>query len=170
MTDSVAIGVDGCRGGWLAVIAAGGRLSICKRPTFRALAELHPHATVVVDVPIGLFEDPRPVGRECDQLARELLGERRSSVFSPPARRYLAAKRFEEVRGMSIQRFSIRDKIKELDDFITPSLQDRIFEGHPELSFRTLFGRPPQSGKKSQAGNLERRHALATVPGDPFSQ
>ena len=170
MTDLAAIGVDGCRGGWLAAIATAGRVTLRKRPTFRELADSHPQATIVVDVPIGLFERPRPGGRECDQLARQLLGERRSSVFSPPARRYLSAQRFEEVSGMSIQSFSIRDKIKELDDFITPPLQNRILEGHPEVSFTTLVGRPMRSGKKSQAGNLERRLAMATSPGDPFSQ
>jgi len=167
MTDSTALGVDGC---WLAVIAAGGRMTVRKRPTFRELAESHTQATIVVDVPIGLFEDPRPGGRECDQLARQLLGVRRSSVFSAPPRHYLAAQRFEEVSGMSIQSFSIRDKIKELDDFITSSLQDRVFEGHPEVSFAHLAGQPMQSGKKSQAGNLERRQALATAPGNPFLQ
>ncbi len=152
------------------MIAAGDRMAARKFPTFHQLAESHPQAFVVVDVPIGLFDDPRPGGRECDQLARELLGDRRSSVFSPPARRYLAAERFEDVSGMSIQSFSIRDKIKELDDLMTPSLQNRILEGHPEVSFRALVGRPLQSGKKSQAGNLERRGALATASGDPFSQ
>ena len=164
------MGVDGCRGGWLAVIAAGGRLTISKRATFQDLVELHPHATIVVDVPIGLFEDPRPGGRECDQLARQILGNRRSSVFSPPARRYLAAERFEQVSGMSIQSFSIRDKIKELDDFINPTLQTRILEGHPEVSFARLVGQPMQSGKKSHAGNLERREALRAAAGDPFSR
>ncbi len=139
-------------------------------PTFRELAELYPNATIVVDVPIGLFEDPRPDGRECDQLARQQLGDRRSSVFTPPARRYLAAERFQEVSGMSIQSFSIRGKIKEIDDFITPTLQNRILEGHPEVSFKTLVGEPMRSGKKSKAGKLERRQALHTAPGDDFLQ
>lgn len=170
MTNSVAIGVDGCRGGWLAVIAAGSRMTLRRRPIFRELAESYPNATIVVDVPIGLFEDPRPGGRECDRLARQLLGDRRSSVFSPPARRYLAAQSFNEVSGMSIQSFSIRYKIKELDDFITLSLQNRILEGHPEVSFTRLVGHAMRSGKKSQAGNLERRQALSTVAGDPFSR
>lgn len=169
MGDVVAVGVDGCRGGWLAAIATDGRVSIRRELTFRRLAESHPNAVIIVDVPIGLFDRPRPGGRECDQLARELLGDRRSSVFSPPLRRYLAAKHFSEVRGMSIQSFSIRDKIKELDDFITPSFQERIVEGHPEVSFRTLAGRPLQSGKKSEAGNQERRRALASAAGNSFS-
>ncbi len=71
---------------------------------------------------------------------------------------------------MSIQSFSIRDKIKELDEFISPALQNRIFEGHPEVSFKTLVGRPLQFGKKSQAGSLERRRALATAADAPFSE
>ena len=71
---------------------------------------------------------------------------------------------------MSIQSFNIRDKIKEVDDFITPTLQDRILEGHPEVSFARLVGRPMESGKKSEAGTLERRQALRSVAGDAFSQ
>ena len=71
---------------------------------------------------------------------------------------------------MSIQSFNICDKIKEVDDFITPTLQNRILEGHPEVSFARLIGRPMQSGKKSHTGNLERRQALRNVAGDAFSQ
>ncbi len=169
MTDPVVIGVDGCRGGWLAVIAADGGLIIRKCPTFLELAESYPDAIMVIDVPIGLFEEPPPGGRDCDQLARKLLGARWPSVFSPPARRYLAAERFEDVRGMSIQSFSIRDKIKEVDDFISPTLQNQIFEGHPEVSFARLVGQPMQSGKKTHPGNLERRAALGAAADDPFS-
>ncbi len=170
MTDAMAIGVDGCRGGWLAVISARGRMTVCKCPTFRELAEAHPQAIIVVDVPIGLFEDPRVGGRECDQRARRILQNRSSSVFSPPARRYLASERFEDVSGMSIQAFNIRSKIREVDDFITPGLQDRILEGHPEVSFATLLGQPMQTGKKGQVGRLERSRGLRSVDGDPFAR
>jgi predicted RNase H-like nuclease len=151
-------------------VIAGAQMRVRKYSTFREIANSYPEATIVVDVPIGLFEDVRPGGRECDRLARQLLGYRSSSVFSAPARRYLAARRFEEVLGMSIQSFSIRDKVKEVDDFIAPERQNRILEGHPEVSFARLVGRPMQSGKKTYAGNLERREALRFAPGDPFSE
>jgi predicted RNase H-like nuclease len=101
-------------------------------------------------------------------LARQILGKRGSSVFSPPARCYLAVERFADTTGMSIQSYSIRGKIKELDDLMTPSLQHQIREAHPELSFARIAGHPMIFGKKSRAGKIERKHALSGLPGDPF--
>src|SRR5713226_6413789 len=83
-------GVDGCKGGWFAVFfESDGKGFRAKR--FDLLTEVltfEPKAKVVaVDVPIGLLDKAEPGGRDCDRLARELLGQPRArSVFSPPVR------------------------------------------------------------------------------------
>ena len=93
-------GVDGCKGGWIAVYedTESGelecRVAVCDRKAkhtdhdpscaFEAVMAHHaPLAAVAVDMPIGLCDDK--VGRACDRAAREVLGKRSSSIFSAPA-------------------------------------------------------------------------------------
>ena len=93
-------GVDGCKGGWIAVYedTESGeldcRVAVCKHPTghgddnlscaFEVVMAHHaPLAAVAVDMPIGLRDDRD--GRDCDRAAREVLGKRSSSIFSAPA-------------------------------------------------------------------------------------
>src|SRR5262249_55246675 len=117
------------------------------------------------DIPIGLLDAPERGGRECDRQARRLLGRRASSVFSPPARAVLEATRYEQVRshGVSIQAFNILPKIRQVDRLMTPRLQTRIHEAHPELAFRSGTGAPMQHNKKTAAGYKERLKALSRV-------
>jgi predicted RNase H-like nuclease len=63
--------------------------------------------------------------------------------------------------GVSCQLWNIRDKIKEVDDFITPDRQATIGEAHPELIFRKLGGQCGLQGKKSALGRDQRIKLLA---------
>ena len=102
---------------------------------------------VAVDMPIGL---PGPdQTRDCEREARRRLGPRRHSIFSTPARQYLHAQEFSQVRGMSLQSFHLLPKIRELDHWITPERQQRVMEAHPELCFLRLAGRPLEFSKKT---------------------
>ena len=84
----VVVGVDGRRAGWILVALDGGRFAGASR--FDALQPLIDSVTeaiaVVVNVPIGLVDEGM---RECDRLAREIVG--------PVGRRDL---RFEILRGV----------------------------------------------------------------------
>src|SRR5262249_38037351 len=95
-------------------------------------------------------------------LARRLQGRRASSVFTPPPRPLLEATHYEQVRGhgLSIQAFNIMAKMCEVDCVMTPALQHRVYEAHPELAFRTLAGHPMQYRKKTMAGREERVRVL----------
>jgi predicted RNase H-like nuclease len=138
------------------------RLEICA--TFRAVLELvGDSGIVVIDIPIGLLDEPHPGGRKCDIAARKRLGPRRSSVFSPPARSALSETRWEQARhcGLTRQGFAILPKIREVDALMTSALQKCAFESHPELAFCALAGRPMEQGKKRHAGRVERRNALS---------
>src|SRR5262249_3480153 len=47
---------------------------------------------------------------------------------------------------------------------MTPALQQRVYEAHPELAFRTLAGHPMQYRKKTAAGREERVRTLEQAP------
>jgi predicted RNase H-like nuclease len=175
------VGVDGCRGGWIAVF---------RELNGRAIeVEIHekledvldsPRAPriVAVDVPIGLPDVAEPGGRSADREARARLGSRKSSVFSCPSRAALDASRaggdFAAVCaasraasplrvGLSRQSCAILPKIIEVDDLIDPAQQNRVIEVHPELCFATAAGVPMKHSKKRRAGRLEREVVLANV-------
>lgn len=120
---------------------------------------------VAVDMPIGLPDLTARGGRGPEALARPLLGQRQSSVFSIPSRAavyaepgpftdieawYAAHRRASAVamatseppRGVSIQAFGIFAKIREIDALLMaqPLLRERIFESHPEVAFWRLNG------------------------------
>jgi predicted RNase H-like nuclease len=118
-----------------------------------------------VDMPIGL---PSSGTRVCDGAARARLGPRRSSVFPTPVRAVLGATTYDDAlarsravdgRGLPVQSFHLLARIAELDAWITPALQDRVVECHPESCFATLAGAPLAEPKRTAAG----RHARIDV-------
>jgi predicted RNase H-like nuclease len=137
--------------------------------TARQLVEEAP-GIIAVDVPIGL---PESGGRECDQLARRLLGyPRRNSVFAVPIRAALhatirkAASRITQRidgRRVGCQSFALYKKIAEWDRLLRGDspLQKRIYEVHPEVSFWAWNGtRPMTHRKKTPDGKAERRKLI----------
>lgn len=169
-------GVDGCRGGWVAVLLEAHsvrRWDVRLCSTFKHVLALDPSpAVIAVDIPIGLPETVQPGGRDCDREARRCLGRRASSIFSPPARALLGASSYEEVRsyGVSWQAFGILPKIREVDEVMTPDLQRVVYEAHPELAFRRLRGAPMRWNKKTGQGRKERVQALARAPAALFGR
>ena len=160
------LGLDGFRGGWVAAwIDDQGHHGFDYSSSLGRLLSM-PHRRAMIDMPIGLKMSGH---RTCDIRARELVG---ASVF-PGARRNLwefpdqaSANQYywqHEGPGMGVscQLWNIRDKIKEVDDFITPDRQATIGEAHPELIFRKL-GHPLRlEGKKSPRGRDQRIKLLA---------
>lgn len=169
-------GVDGCRAGWVAALAQYDAAALTIQgiqlcPRFDDVLGLQPLPDVIaVDIPIGLLDEPRPGGRDCDRQARRLLGRRASSVFSPPCRRILQATHYDQVRGhgMSRQAFGILPKIREVDRLMTPARQETVYEAHPELAFLSLTGNPLQLNKKTVAGRVARLRALNKMPSKPL--
>jgi len=127
-------------------------------------------AIIAVDMPIGLTDRFVEGGRGCDRDARTLLGPGwTASVFSPPARAALDAPDHAEAMkrqggGLSIQSFNIAPRIREVDSQLSPALQGRVFEAHPELAFRHLNGGAPLAWRKhTEAGRRERIRLLREV-------
>lgn len=158
----VAIGLDGCRGRWLAVMAwMEPKRVIRTRPAvFASLAEVvrgYTQAVCAVDTPIGLLDEPRPGGRLADQAVRSALGKRAVCVFTPPCAPALEATTYREAQGiqrglaegvqrrtgvavkagLTVQGFNIFWAMR--DAMATATAQmvraGRMFEVHPELSF-----------------------------------
>ena len=113
------VGVDGCKGGWVAVTVTGaGFRDACVQPTFAALmAEMGDAEVIAVDMPVGLLDEG---ARDADFAARRFLKGQTSCVFSTPPRPVLAAKSYDEARviskrvsgkSLSRQAFSIIPKI-----------------------------------------------------------
>lgn len=163
------VGVDGCRGGWLAIDYDVGERTLTPRvfSSFRDLLAAYPDASCVgVDIPIGLAVG-RP--RRCDLEARRVLGPRRSSVFPAPDPRVIAAPTYAEAlelsrsltgKGISRQGFAIYGKVAEVNRELTPERQHGVFEVHPEVSFWALAGEQPMTCPKRTPEGFEERRAL----------
>lgn len=166
-------GVDGCPGGWVAVIDAGNHLPLraVAAVTFEdLLRELEEASVLGVDIPIGL---PDRGARSADLAAREILGPgRASSVFPAPCRPLLAARDYPEAcalakaaspegKAISQQAFNLLPRIRQVDDFMTPRRQERVREIHPELCFVALNGgQALRYPKKIKEGREERKRLL----------
>ena len=173
-------GVDGCPAGWFVVFWDGHghwREALC--PDFAAvLACTQSCAITCIDIPIGLLDAPQRGGRECDRLARALLGAPRNrSVFSPPCRRVLAlcsqehldfryAQRLQHPVGLTRQAFALLPRLCKVDRRMSKDLQKRVREVHPELCFFAMNGaRAMQHSKHSAQGCAERASLLARLAG-----
>jgi predicted RNase H-like nuclease len=159
------LGLDGFRGGWVAAwIDDQGDHGFDYSSSLSTLLSTSCRRAMI-DMPIGL----KLAGhRECDIRARALVG---ASVFLG-ARRNLwefpdqaSANRYywrHEGPGMGIscQLWNIRDKLREVDDFITPDRQAVIGEAHPEVIFWKLSHQLRLQGKKSAPGRDQRINLL----------
>jgi predicted RNase H-like nuclease len=179
---ALVAGVDGCRAGWVVVLAEttrdgrGMTAEVVVAGDFDGVLALTRDARVVgVDMPIGLLDAAVAGGRECDRHARRLLGHPRCcSVFTPPARgalgrdsyrAALSANRASSAAGLgiSIECFGLFPRLREVDAALTGdlALAERVREVHPELSFRELAGGAAGlSEPKRSARGLSRRSAL----------
>lgn len=165
-----AVGVDGCKTGWIAVaLRQDAAPQAYYLPSIDALDHAIPDAeTIAIDIPIGLPDAGR---RRADVAAKARLGPRRSSVFLTPVRPALEAADHASATALSVQltgsgisqqSYALRAKIFEVERWL-PAAPCGVWEVHPELSFALLLGAPAQASKKSWAGMVERRDALLQV-------
>jgi predicted RNase H-like nuclease len=147
-------GVDGTKGGWVAVVLEEGRFAgdYLLRPVETDFAKLDGARAIAVDVPIGFGP------RQADVAARGYLTGATSTVFTTPSRRLLEAP-FGPGLGISAQSHALGARILHVTQL---AREDRRFrEVHPEVSFRAMNGgRPLGHRKKSAAGALIRIELL----------
>jgi len=173
--------VDGCKSGWL--IASAEYLPSLQVPKLEVVtdfaglcASTAAHAITVVDIPIGL-----PSGnavRRCDVEAKEILGRvgRNRVFFAPPLETLHAAtpRDFQEShrqvrkKGAGLPVWGILGKLRDVHASMTPTLQKRILEYHPELVWFALAGKP-LSPKDKEQGRSERFEVLSQFVPDAES-
>jgi predicted RNase H-like nuclease len=171
-----AVGIDGCRAGWVAAFRLDGKPTLAIVKTLSELAlHLGRETTVMIDMPIGLVSDDSR--RQCDALARERLKPYRSaSVFGVPPRAVTricdypkanALSRELTGKGLSKQSFYLFPKIRELDDWLmNHERRGEWYECHPEVAFAQLnSGIALKASKKTANGRAERMTLLADLSG-----
>jgi predicted RNase H-like nuclease len=168
--------VDGCPGGWLCVVLDTDKNEF-RVEIFCTAADLlaHDHTIQVmtIDMPIGLVNAGR---RRCDELACDILGERRVCVSNAPIRpalyapSRLAASAITQAttgREVGSTEWALYPKIINLDVSITPAHQRWCFEIHPEVCFWAWNNSTPLQEKKDSPAGMQAREALieAAWPG-----
>lgn len=162
-------GVDGHSKGWVAVVIDdNGFVGARSFETFAALMIGNASAKVIaVDIPIGLVNAPV---READKAARAILAGNSSSVFNAPPHRALSATTYEQAKavtlevckkGLSRQSYALFEKIREVD---AHEADKRVYEIHPEVSFR-LMQHPLALQRKKSWGGLHARLARLAAQG-----
>ncbi|MBD1546908.1 DUF429 domain-containing protein [Roseibium aggregatum] len=173
-------GVDGCRAGWVAVLWRLGEPAEVRLAVFSSFSEVLKHSPTVsviaVDMPIGLPDRIGAGGRGPEKAARRHLGERQSSVFAVPARSAVYAEDYaqaceiaqttsEPPKKVSKQAFYLFPKIREIDGLMTPELEARVYEVHPELAFWRLnngeaMSLPKKIKSRANGPGLDQRRDL----------
>jgi predicted RNase H-like nuclease len=186
-TGTWVAGVDGCRAGWIAVLRNVSDPKDLKLQLFEHFADLlsvQPDLKIIaVDMPIGLPDLLGPDGRGAEKAARKHLGLRQSSVFSVPSRAavyeedYKAScetslKTSSPPRKVSKQCFYLFPKIREIDCLMTPALEERVHEVHPELAFWRLneeaeMSLPKKVKSRANPEGLDQRRDLLVSKGLP---
>ncbi len=164
----IVAGADVWKGKWVVVILDDGHFSRgFVAATFAEVVEnLNDVAIIGVDIPIGL-----PTGadrRMSDIEARAFVGSRRSSVFFTPPAELLDCTSAAEandlarrlnIPGIAAQTFALKKQILAVQPFA--ERDDRIYEVHPEVSFREACGEEVLWPKSSWNGQMVRRSILA---------
>lgn len=148
----IALGVDGAKGGWVAVAVGddgvhGARFFAGLAAVLAAWPDADAYA---VDMPVGLPDRGR---RRADEEALRFVGPRHSSVFFAPPRGALLVPYAEALAlapGLSRQAYSLGAKILEVEPLA--AREPRVVEVHPECSFRALAGEPLEHPKTTWAG------------------
>lgn len=178
-TEGAVLGVDGARGGWVGVRWDGTDLACAFAPTLLGLLEaVAPVVVVAVDMPIELEASAT---RACEDLARPLLGARRSSLFQSPSLGaldfadddYPGANAWSKAttgRGISKQAWFLVPKIREVRA-LAQATDVPVRECMPELSFRAMHGEPLLHPKTTWSGQVLRVRLLreqgVELPDDP---
>lgn len=187
------VGVDWSAGAWVTVVYSD-KTDAPEVEIFDEIQELwdaygETSHRIVIDVPIGLcesldadecpcLEEDGELSRECDDLARRVVGKQYRSVFTAPARgaAELGAedKEYAEIteknreltgKGLSQQAASISRGIVEIENLLRNGGDEEVLvEGHPEVCFRAFNGESLDHSKRTAPGVDERLSAIVDVP------
>ena len=166
------VGVDGSKGGWVAVALTGSRVDAEIFPAVSDLFAAHADAELfIIDMPIGLPECPDDLRPE--EAARKLLSGKAFSIFNCPCRQAVYADLMDASavnkavlgKALSAQSVGLIPKIRELDEYLTAheDIRQRVLESHPELCFAMLSGSPVLESKRTPEGQQIRLDILSPL-------
>ena len=145
------VGLDGYPGGWVGVYLEEKRQRFHYAATVARLLDV-PYERGMIDIPICL---PRRGYRDCYRAAKEILG---SSAFLGARWNVWQFREYDDANahswkeqgtGVSLQLWHLKYKLREINLTMTPSMQKRLQECHPELVFWRLNGKEPLPSKKT---------------------
>lgn len=176
--DSLCIGVDGCRGGWIAAVIEQEEVRIEKYPNMDKLITQYPaFDNMLVDMVIGLPGNQEQYDNRPDSTARRLIAPRTSTIFAVPSRQAVYEDAEEDQvrvnkqmldKGLAKQTMAIIPKMREMDIFLTEHSKYKkvIKESHPEVCFARLNGAVVMSKKAEPDGLMERVQILSQYLSD----
>jgi predicted RNase H-like nuclease len=146
-------GIDGTKGGWVAIVLEDGRFAgdLLITPIESSFRELRGVDVLAIDVPIGFGPGA------ADIEARKFLSGAASTVFTTPSRELLE-RPYGPGLGISAQAHALGPRILHVTQLAEHD--DRIREVHPEVSFRAMNDRHPLRYRKKSAGGALERVAL----------
>jgi predicted RNase H-like nuclease len=162
-------GLDVFSGKWVGILLDDG--SFAEACLFdraeEALTAWSDIAVLAIDIPIGMPDLSTSYRREADSAARAFIKPAGSSVFSTPPREVLIAPNYQAALavsrtlnrgGISAQSYALASKILEIDELA--AREPRVYEVHPEVTFRAMSGGTVLARKKSWNGQMQRRRVL----------
>lgn len=163
------LGLDACKKGWCVVGYIEGALVWGCFDYIEDVVAAFPKVNrMLIDIPIGLSSEN--FNRTVDAKARTYLQKRKSSIFSPPCREAVYADNYRKAleinkiitgKGISIQAYNISSKIREIDVwFKTKPKAMEVYEAHPELCFKSLYGNDLEYSKHDKEGISMRKKIL----------
>jgi predicted RNase H-like nuclease len=146
-------GIDGTKGGWVAIVLEAGRFvrDVLCRPVETDFGTLGDVDVIGIDVPIGFGP------RRADAAARTFLSGAAATVFPTPPRELLEQP-FGPGLGVSAQSHALGPRILHVTELARTDA--RLYEVHPEVSFRAMNGGLPLRHRKKSAGGAVERLAL----------
>jgi len=144
-------GVDGTKGGWVAVTLDDGRIRSIQRVegVETRFADLDVNV-IAIDVPIGFGP------RQADSQARATVGG--STVFAIPAAEAFDGERYGPGLGISAQAFALGPRIRWASRLA--ETDRRLYEVHPEVCFWAMNGGRRLAHRKKSAGGILERVSL----------
>ncbi len=166
------VGVDACKGKWVAVALGNWGYEVAKYDTIDDICNKYSDANqIVIDIPIGLRDNDKQVRPDC--LVKKKLGAKGSSVFEVPCRQAIYSDTNEEARALNIeilgrslsaQSISFSKSIRQVDEFLLENEKWRnvLIESHPEFCFMLLNDGKPVMEKKLTDQGIQKRLDILT--------
>jgi predicted RNase H-like nuclease len=161
-------GVTPCPGGWLVLPARLAGVTLVAEEAFvmRRLVDVLDHRPKFdfagINAPMGYSDEPAGRFRDCDEMAREMIGWPRVVGIRPvPSRAALHAPSRED--ALKIEPWLTRDDLrrfrwyKEAERDIQPFHQRSFYSANPDLTFQVMNGDEPlKTSPFHEEGRIER--------------